>query len=292
MRYIKKFNEVKEYTIEEDMECCKDIIETISEWDPDIEVDCYRSGYCEYDTDPIVNTPKTEKAKRCIGFRINVENKKEVDGIYNSGKNYRFNKLKNTSEIDLLSTLLNKSKTIFLRLSEFSDTIYYNVTDLSITFRIMFENQDEELKKSAKAKRLIEKLKEKLSDWKTLKRLVVKDNELFKFNDTEKKKGMWDRKDKVIEPREINEVVIKCAIGIGFDKIKDCYNLSVSRFAWKEEKRWNEDEKFNPFTPNKEQLDFLMKRIVDKIEGSFFERDDKNALNYKIEGSKIQITIK
>lgn len=154
MKYIIRFNELSEHEdIEDSMEACKDIIETFDEYYPNIVVVGYGRnaekltvGFCESNDDEkdyfgsfrdYMSNPNDKKA---IYFSMSSKSDSEDEN-----KNWH-RSIDTVDDINRNIELMEKSRTIFLRLKSYTNLIRYRVSNLRIEFEIAFDNEDKKLK--------------------------------------------------------------------------------------------------------------------------------------------------
>lgn len=157
MAFIKKFESM---SIESSIEYCKDVIETLSDFEDEIDVKGYIQGYTRYDhpNTYITPSPSNESDKKCIQFYL----KLKTDYDDNSKEAF-----------DKLISLLQKSKFLFSKLNNYCSDIKFEIDNKNIGFILLFDNEDESLKKSAKISRIYKSINEALKDYNRYKRIFL-----------------------------------------------------------------------------------------------------------------------
>lgn len=157
MTFIKKFESM---SIDSSIEYCKDVIETLPDFEDEVHVSGYTQGYTRYDYPNayISRDPSNESDKKCIQFYL----KLKTDYADDSKETF-----------DKLISLLQKSKFLFSKLNNYCSDVKFEVDNKSIGFILLFDNEDESLKRTAKIKRIYKSINEALTDFNRYKRIFL-----------------------------------------------------------------------------------------------------------------------
>jgi hypothetical protein len=158
MALIKKFESL---SIDTTIEHCKDVIETLSDFEDDVEIKNYAIGYIY--SDRVEQNPTTERDKK--GIKFNLFLKKEFKSI--TGK----------ESFDDQIFLLQKSKYLYSKIRSYCDEIKIDVRTGYVTFILQFENTDESIKNKAKLNRVYKGLGEALKDYDRFKTIYLSSEE-------------------------------------------------------------------------------------------------------------------
>lgn len=180
--YIKRFESVE---VSESIESCKDIIETISEYEDDIYIYDYKIGYLHHGD--VVPEMKDERSKKVIGFKLMYRNNANEDGYK------QLKMISEKSEIDELITLLQKSKSLINKFKIYCDDVSLETNNNSIRFLLKFENDDSEQKIIFKRKRILKSIENHFSDYRFAKTIEFhkdQDPQLFNYLDKFKEENI------------------------------------------------------------------------------------------------------
>jgi len=137
MTFIKKFESI---SIDEDLESCKDYIETLSEFEENIEASSFTEGY--YNGREVRSKPESEKNPKALQFYL--ELKGSTNSRYGSNKGDILEK----SDFDKAILLTQRAKYLYSKFELYCSSIIVEIRCNFVKFTLLFENKDESEKKS------------------------------------------------------------------------------------------------------------------------------------------------
>lgn len=143
--YIKRFESV---VIDESIESCKDIVETLSEYEDEIKIEGYEDGYYGYNR--FEKKILDENWKKAVQFWVSPKVDKEI--VDKSG-------------FDTMITLIQKSKYLYTKLGIYCEEIKVNIRTGSVHFILIFVNKDKDQIAMAKYKRVLKNIDDFFKDY-------------------------------------------------------------------------------------------------------------------------------
>lgn len=289
MKYINKFTIFESSnTIEENIELCKDYIETFNDSDDKFTISGYKSGY----TNSIRKTDFTTRQSHesddvAILFYLGP---KKDENDENGNGNYNISSIE---DIDVAIEVLSKSRNVFKRLSIYAKKIEIEMINCESRFIISFENINEssKLKKrtdriyndiidslrdyeNSKTISLLDKTYDVKEDYKNLYQLITKDTSRF---------NQW-------KPGERSSFYIRYAISTSTTDDNKII-LKIGQTKWK--KGYKALGEYKPFKATIEELEEIAEIAVHKIFSSYhIKDDDRRIVNYDINKNIITISFK
>jgi len=286
--------EISNQDIAELIEECKDIVETFNESEDAYKVANYENGFVKFDkylgrnvVGNFESRQSHESDMAAIKFNLGLSSDLQ-------GQHFKEYEESITPEkIDELIVLLNKSKNLVQRLSRYCSTIYYKLNGKSVRFILIFTNPDESGSKSAKIKRIYEKLSSDFREYDTWKTMNIvqysSDNrfperykalyDLIKNNPNliDGHYGQWSE-----ERRSNLQLRFSCSQEIDGDII----TVKVIGFKYK---TLNMPSYKAIRLSNEEKIE-AMKCIEQKVKNSL--RSDEDSIETSIEGNQIKVKVK
>lgn len=125
-----------------DFNMCKTIIETLREFEEEVEVSQYKEGYYDKGQSELEKRSRGDNSKKAIRFVLKV---KDFDGI------------ENKSGFDKTIFLLQRSKTLYGKFSNYCKNLIIQIDgDNRVEFTLPFENDDNNEKVTSRVKRMME----------------------------------------------------------------------------------------------------------------------------------------
>lgn len=156
MAFIKRFESA---SIAEDIESCKDIIETLVEYENDITMDNYNIGYyTQHCNPPISHKMTSEEDKKAIEFNL------FFNGL--SG-------IKSKSDFDNYITLMQRAKSLYSKFQNYCKGIIISMEEYYIHFILTFEEGDVDLKLKSKINNIYNNIREKFEDYNRYKTISI-----------------------------------------------------------------------------------------------------------------------
>ena len=286
--------EISNQDIAELIEECKDIVETFNESEDAYKVANYENGFVKFDkylgrnvVGNFESRQSHESDMAAIKFNLGLSSDLQ-------GQHFKEYEESITPEkIDELIVLLNKSKNLVQRLSRYCSTIYYKLNGKSVRFILIFTNPDESGSKSAKIKRIYEKLSSDFREYDTWKTMNIvqysSDNrfperykalyDLIKNNPNliDGRYGQWSE-----ERRSNLQLRFSCSQEIDGDNII----VNVTGFKYQTYIM----DRFKAIRLSNEEKIEAMKCVEQKVQNSL--RSDEDSIETSIEGNLIKVKVK
>jgi len=288
--------EISNQDIAELIEECKDIVETFNESEDAYKVANYENGFVKFDkylgrnvVGNFESRQSHESDMAAIKFNLGLSSDLQ-------GQHFKEYEESITPEkIDELIVLLNKSKNLVQRLSRYCSTIYYKLNGKSVRFILIFTNPDESGSKSAKIKRIYEKLSSDFG------RVLGAYNPYKTMNLVQTSSGVQDRyrtlynliinNPNLIDGRygkwsleRINSLELKFSSSEKIDG--DTIIVKVIGFKYKTLIM----QSYKAIRLSNEEKIEAMKIVEQKVQNSL--RSDENSIETSIEGNLIKVKVK
>lgn len=165
--YIKRFESVLE---DDDLESCKDYIETLEEFEENLEISGFKEGY--YNDSKVSNELVSEKSPRALQFFLKL--KDTTSNLYND--------VSQKSDFDKHILLTQRAKYLYTKFEIHCKKISIEIRGSAIKFLLLFDNKDESEKRRAKINRIYTSFEKHFTDYANSKTFYVyKDKENFKL---------------------------------------------------------------------------------------------------------------
>lgn len=253
MAFIKRFESV---SIEEDLESCKDIIETLVEYEEDIEASSFKEGY--YDGREIKSKPESEKNPKALQFYL------EFRGSTNSRFGNSKGDILEKSDFDKSILLIQKAKYLYSKFGLYCSSIIVEIRSSFIKFTLLFENNDESEKKKAKIGRIYKAFKSYFSDYISNKTFYIGDNK------KEYQPIINDIKKNDIRFEDMRDIEFRFTTDINLTD--DIITIRPKTFRYK---FTNSENTWKPLRSNKNLVDFVSMELSKRmVKGYHVDRKD------------------
>lgn len=290
MKYINKFTIFESSnTIEENIELCKDYIETFNDSDDKFSIFGYRSGY----TNSIRKTDFTSRQSHesdDVAILFYLGPKK--DGNDEDGN--RDYKISSVEDIDVAIEVLSKSRNIFKRLSIYAKKIEIEMINGESRFIISFENINESSKLKKRTDRIYNDIMDSLRDYENSKTISLLDKNTYAVKEDYKNLYQLITKDpsrfNQWKPGERSSFYIRYAVSSSVTDDNKII-LKIGQTKWK--KGYKALGEYKPFKATNEELEEIAEIAVHKIFSSYhIKDDDRRIVNYDIDKNIIKISFK
>ncbi len=270
MALIKRFESLVTDT---NLESCKDIIETISEYEDEVVVLHYEEGYYSYKFSKKI---ESEKEKKAIQFYLCLKSDQED------------RKINNKSDFDKMITLMQRSKSLYSKLSIYCESIKVSIEPKSISFILTFDNTDESVKRPTKVKRIFGIISKYLSDYNNVKTFNVDDSVKKEYSDliTQIKKSTDES-----ERLDTKGFEFRFTTDIDMDLIDDPNNSVITIKTKTFRYKYYGDNKWIKVRSNKEIVNLVNKKLIAKIKSHYLLDKDKGDLLFLNQNGIITINI-
>ena len=279
MKYLKLFEDIESKSVTNNIDNCKDIIETFNEFEEKYNISDYHKGWYNHSFE---HRQGSEKDKIAIRFNL-----------LNKSLSFHRKKADPTNEyFTEMNELLAKAKSLSIKLKRYCNDISIDIDNHCAGFLLTFENIDTNSKKNAKISRIYKNISQCLGDWKNYKRIKIDKNSPFrKIMDqhTGKFKVGYGKEPKEMEIKDIADknTTIELAYQIGESLKDDTITLKVGGFKWK---IWDRD--FYKLNLSKDEIKPIMKYIADIVFQGYNTKEDRKECDVQIKGQQIIIKIK
>ncbi len=162
MSFIKRFESI---SIDEDLESCKDIIETLVEYEDDIEASSFKEGY--YDGRDVKSKMESENTPKALQFYL------EFKGSNVSRWGNSKGDIIEKSDFDKSILLIQRAKYLYSKFQLYCSNIIVEIKYRHIQFVLLFENKDESEKRAAKIQRIYKFFKDHFGDYSSNKTFYI-----------------------------------------------------------------------------------------------------------------------
>lgn len=150
---VENAEDENEFSIEENIEFCKDFIETFDETNKEYKVVDYMKGFYSYKRSSYYYKSEDENDDICLTFAL------VPSSMYKMSSTFEYNFPISIEDIDEIRDFLSKVKIMITRLSSYCTSIKYDNRNKKHTFCLIFKNTNDEEKKYIKLERIFRLLK-------------------------------------------------------------------------------------------------------------------------------------
>jgi len=253
----------------ENIELCKDFIETFNESDDEFNISNYVQGWYN---GQFSNDQKGEKDKVALYFNIGMKKHLEEEWFRD------FSKPTSIDELDDMGKILSKSKFLLSRLQRYCQNIIFSTgkSDISANFILIFDNTDSNNKKDAICKRIRSSLTYMFKDYdrhKTIFLGIREDNPTIFLGIREDNPKLSDliSNNKVLSNWNPKHDYLQLRYTLMDTVENNTISFRVGPFKYKTSKM----DKFKPIRLDNEERDEVVKIVFDKIEQKLSPNDIK-----------------